>query len=109
MLFEPRVCGAELLFRTFLCRNSGQRRDRETPSLGPMHCAHTDPHGQSPAILRGQEELFAAPALLTDFLSKCLEASIVFSPKIQLPGIAADDCSARIPVISSKTVLTKRN
>src|SRR2546426_7670062 len=52
-------------FRTFLFRNSGQRRDRETPSLGPMHCAHTDHHGQSPAILRGQEELFAAPALLT--------------------------------------------
>src|SRR2546422_10504421 len=34
---------------------------------------------------------------LTDFLSKCLEASIVFSPKIQLPGIAADDCTAKNP------------
>src|SRR5271156_1919678 len=53
MLFEPRVCCAELLFSTFLFRNIGQRNDRATPSLGPTHRAHTNHHGQSLAGLRG--------------------------------------------------------
>src|SRR5271157_4051282 len=54
MLFEPPVCCSELLFRTFLFRNVGQRHDRETPSLGPLQGAHTHHHGQLPTVLRGQ-------------------------------------------------------
>ena len=94
MRFEPRDCSAELLFRAFLFRNIGQRYYREAPSIGPMHCAHTDHHGQSPAVFRGQEERFAAPHLL-GFLVKRLGESKLFGSVIQLTGVPADDLAAR--------------
>src|SRR5450432_3395870 len=60
-----------------------------------MHYAHTGHHGQSPTVLRGQKELFAAAPYLTGFLFENLKASIVIGRRNQLPGISADDFTAK--------------
>src|SRR6266550_1530449 len=52
---------------------------------------------KSPATLRGQKELFAAPPDLQSFLAKRLGESELFGPIIQLPRIVADDLAARNP------------
>src|ERR1700723_515049 len=95
ILFEPRDSSAELFFRLFLFRNISQRYYREVSSIGPGHRAHADDDRYSPAVLRGQEKLFASPPQLPGFLVERLGESELLGSVIQLPGVSADDLAAR--------------
>src|SRR5271154_5386773 len=95
MLFEASVCFAKASLGVFLFRNIRQCHNREALLSRFAHHAHAHHYGQSFAVLRGQQERLATPPLLMGFLSKGLEAGIVFGSQIHMLNGASDDFAAK--------------